>query len=257
MIEKGELIMRKIIIAILLSMVLVSNVACAESIDFLDLKWGASFNEFLTALMSNGLDGKTPCHYKKEDSFSLSSYTTHDEIAYGDTYTELYTTTVELYDQGKMVWEIGGQPVYKIIGTFVPGTIVKDDGLAYYSGDIKLARLVRVELELGTREAQSFGSTRVGFDTIYDTFNDMKNKLCAVYGDDYKYSDSSVRKTEFTSITWNQGNGWVELKKVDSTLSSSGVVVQGVDTKLIYGFNDVSFISGIWKDFHKDDLDGL
>lgn len=41
------------------------------------------------------------------------------------------------------------------------------------------------------------------------------------------------------------------------TLSSSGIVAQGVDTKLIYGFNDVSFISGIWKDFHKDDLDGL
>ena len=247
--------MKKIVVLVFLSILLMTNIAYAEPIKFLNLEWGATFYDFLNALLSNGMDGQTPCDYKTEDCFSLASYETHNQTAYGDTYTELYTMTVTLYNQGNEVWEIGGQSVYKITGTFVPGTVVKDDGMTYYPGDYRYARLVRVELELGKREAHSFGSTYVGFDMLNDVFNDMKAKLRAVYGENYVLDYSASGKTEL--LTWSQDNGWVELERIDGKVSSNGITVQGVHTNLTYGFNDVSFISNIWKDYHKDDLKGL
>lgn len=247
--------MKKTIVAMFLYLLLIVSVASAEPIRFLNLEWGASLSDLCGALISEGLDGETPLYYNKEDSFTLASYETHDEISYRDTYTELYTMTATFSDHGNQIWEIGGQPVYKIIATFVPGTILKDDGITYYTRDHRYARLVRVEVELQSHEASSFGTTYIGFDSLYNVFNDLKAKLSTVYGDNYHRTYSGSGMTE--SLTWSSDNGWVELEKVDSKVSSGGITVQGVYTKLIYGFNDLTIISNIWKDYHKDDLKGL
>ena len=247
--------MRKSIIALILLLLLSMNIAHAETIMFLDLPWGASYIDFVQALINNGVDGKTPCTLDvNKDNFTLSSYTTHDHSKYGDTYTELWTMTVDLYNAGEKIWEIGGQDVYKITGTFVPGTIIKDDGKSHYTSDYAFARLVRVELELGRREATAFGNTRIGFDTLFDVYNDIKTKLQAVYGD-FCYSDKEGKYTY--TYTWSQDDGWVELKRIYASLSQNGITVEGVDTYLTDGFDDGRFITNIWKDYHKDDLKGL
>lgn len=247
--------MKKSIIAMVLALLLFMNIAQAETITFLDLPWGTSYINFVQTLMNNGLDGKTPCTLDvNKDNFALTSYTTHDHSKYGDTYTELWTMTVDFYNAGNKIWEIGGQDVYKITATFVPGTVLKDDGKSYYTSDYALARLVRVKLELGKREASSFGNTYIGFDTLFDIYNDIKTKLQAVYGEFY-YSDKEGKYTY--NFTWSQDDGWVELKRVNASLSQNGITVEAVDTYLTYGFDDVTFITNIWKDYHKNDLKGL